>query len=192
MFQWLKTLDTEVLLWINGMNHPWLDEVMWFFSLPWPTYVLVLIFAYAFKRKYNTKKAVEFLLGCAMVFACTDITTNVVKQNVRRYRPTHNTEIGGKVHIINNYKGGKYGFFSAHAANTWGVITYMFLCLHFISRHYKILLLIYPFIVMYSRMYLGVHYPSDVLTGMISGILFGLLGYSLVNTYFLKFNAEEN
>jgi undecaprenyl-diphosphatase len=192
MFQWLKNLDTEVLLWINQMNHPWLDEVMWFFSLTWPSYVLVFIFAYAFKRKYNTKKALEFLLGCALVFACTDITTNIVKNNVHRYRPTHNSEIQGKIHVIKNYKGGKYGFFSAHASNTWGVITYMYLCLHFISRHYRLLLFIYPFIVMYSRMYLGVHYPSDVLTGMISGILFGVLGYSLVNTYFLKFNEQES
>jgi undecaprenyl-diphosphatase len=191
MFQWLRSLDREVLLGINQAHYPWLDVIMWFFSLQWPTYILVFAFAYSFYRKYQAKKALEFLLGCAIVFACTDVTTNIVKNSVKRYRPTHNQEIKSQVRLVRNYQGGQYGFFSAHAANTWGVVTYMFLCLHYISRHYKVLLLVYPFIIMYSRMYLGVHYPSDVITGMVSGIIFGVLGYSVINAYFLRMHELE-
>src|SRR5688572_1515760 len=118
MLQWLNQLDRDVLLAINNMHHPYLDEVMWFFSLSWPVYLFVLLFAYGFYRRYQLKKAIEFLLGCAMVVACTDVTTNLVKHNVKRFRPTHNLEISQRLHLVNDYQGGKYGFFSAHAANT--------------------------------------------------------------------------
>ena len=177
-------IDRGVLLAINQAHNPALDAIMWFFSLSWPTYLLVFAAAFLFYRKYQLRRAMEFLLGCAITFACTDLSTNIIKHNVKRYRPTHNEIIGHRVHVVDGYRGGKYGYFSAHAANTFGVITYMYLCLRYIDRRYRLLLFIYPVIVMYSRVYLGVHYPSDVLTGMISGILFGTLVYRIVKSFF--------
>lgn len=192
MLEWLELLDRALLLKINALHTPLLDTFMWYMSESWHTILLILAVAYAFYKKFSAKKAVEFVVGCAIVFACTDLSTNLIKHNVQRYRPTHNVEIKERIHLVNNYSGGKYGFFSAHSANTFGIITFMFLCIHWVRTRYKLLLYIYPLVVVYSRVYLGVHYPSDVLTGMISGLIFGVLVYYMMNTYFLKLDEKKS
>lgn len=191
MFETLKMFDRNLLLKINSMHDPLLDDVMWFFSNSWPTVVIVLAVAYSFYRKYNAKKAAEFIIGCAIVFACADFTSNTIKHSVERYRPTHNLEIKDRIHTVNDYRGGKFTFFSGHAANTFGIITFIFLCINWLQLKYKALLFIYPLIVIYSRMYLGVHYPSDVITGMLVGIFYGWLVYLIINKHFLKLDAEK-
>ena len=191
MFESLKLLDRRLLLKINSMHNPLMDQVMWFLSYTWPTIIIVLAVAYAFYRKYYAKKAVEFLVGCAIVFACTDLSSNSVKHLVERYRPTHNLEIKDQVHVVRDYRGGKFTFFSGHSANTFGLITFIFLCIKWIPKKYKIFIFIYPLLVIYSRMYLGVHYPIDVGTGMLVGIFFGWLIYAIMNKHFLKLDEQK-
>jgi undecaprenyl-diphosphatase len=186
MFEALKELDRALLLEINSHHHPTADQVMWFFSLTWPTIFIVAATAFYFYRKFNSRKALEFILGCSIVFACADLSSNSIKHSVKRYRPTHNLEIREKVHVVNDYRGGKYTFFSGHASNTFGVITFIFLCLRQIPLRKRLLIFIYPLTVIYSRMYLGVHYPSDVFTGTMAGLLFGTLVFSIMNKHFLK------
>lgn len=186
MLEWLKTLDAAVLLRINHSNHPLLNEIMWILSMSWHTYLLVILCAVAIYRRYRLKRAVEFLVGCAMVVACADITANIAKHSVKRYRPTHHAELGPQLNVVNEYRGGKYGFFSAHAANSWAIVTFLFLSMKFINRRLRLLLFLYPPLIMYSRMYLGVHYPSDVLTGMVCGIIYGWLGFLVLNAFFFK------
>lgn len=173
------------------MHSEFMDGMMWFMSYTWPTVTIVLAAALVMYRKLNAKKAAEFILGCAIVVACCDFPTNVIKHSVKRYRPTHNVDIGKHIHIVNNYQGGKYGFFSSHAANTFGVTTFIFLCLHWIDKKYRLLFFIYPLIVVYSRMYLGVHYPSDVFVGALLGVFFGWLVFRIMNRYFLQLHVQK-
>lgn len=186
MIETLEMFDRALLLKINALHTPLMDTFMWYMSKTWPTLLLVATVAYAFYKKYSPRRMLEFLVGCAIVFACTDLTSNFIKHGVKRYRPTHNLEIGKQVHIVEDYHGGKYGFVSAHAANTFGTVTFMFFCINWIRRKYKLLIFIFPVVVVYSRMYLGVHYPSDVIAGTVIGVFFGWLGYRVMNTYFFK------
>jgi undecaprenyl-diphosphatase len=192
MIDALERFDRTLLLRINSLHNPTLDTMMWFMSMTWPTIVIVLIAAFLFYRRFNRRKAIEFLLGCAIVFACTDTSSNLLKHGVKRYRPTHNLEIRDKVHVVNEYVGGQYTFFSAHAANTFGVITFIFLCLKWIPKRWRLLIFLYPLTVVYSRMYLGVHYPSDIIVGTFDGLVFGTLGFLAMDTYFLKLNAQPS
>lgn len=191
MFDTLEMFDRALLLKINSLHTPLFDSFMWAVSQSWHTYLFVLTIAYAVYKKYSAKKAAEFLLGCALVVACTDMSSNLIKHQVKRYRPTHNLEIKAQVHKVNNYEGGKFGFFSGHAANSFGLTAFVFLCIHWLRSKYKYLLFIYPAVICYSRMYLGVHYPSDVLVGIMDGLLFAALLYYLMNLYFFKFNETK-
>lgn len=191
MFETLKMLDRSLLLKINSFHTPLLDDIMWFFSYSWPTVVIILVVSILFYKKYDAKKAVEFIVGCAIVFACADLTSNTIKHKVERYRPTHNLEIKDQIHIVNDYRGGKFTFFSGHSTNTFGIIMFIFLCIKWIPTKYKLLFFIYPLIVVYSRMYLGVHYPSDIITGMLVGLFYGLLVYKIMNKHFLKLDEQK-
>lgn len=191
MIESLELLDRELLLKINAMHSPFMDGMMWFMSYSWPTVVIIFATAFVISRKYTLKKAAEFTLGCAIAFACTDLSSNMIKHSVKRYRPTHNHEIKDQIHVVNDYRGGKYTFFSGHSANTFGIVMFIFLCVHWIKRRYRLFFFIYPAIVVYSRMYLGVHYPFDILVGMVCGLFFGWLVFRLMNRYFLHFHAEN-
>jgi undecaprenyl-diphosphatase len=191
MFETLEALDRALLLKINALHNPFLDVLMWYISQSWPTVLLVLIISYTVYRKFHARKAMEFLVGCAIVFACTDLSSNAMKHGVKRYRPSHNHEIREKVRILRDYSGGKYGFFSGHAANTFGVVTFIFLFVSWMSRRHMWIIGAYPFLVVYSRMYLGVHYPSDIIIGMLDGLLFGWLVFTIMNMYFFKLDEPK-
>jgi len=192
MLDWLELLDRTLFLKINSLHTPLLDTFMWHMSKSWHTYLIVFVVAYSFYKKFSLKKAAEFVLGCAIVVACADMSANMIKHNVQRYRPTHNLEIKKQVHIVNEYSGGTYGFISSHAANTFGLITFMFFCVKWVRPRYKFLLYLYPLTVAYSRVYLGVHYPSDIFAGMLDGLLFGTLVYFVMNKYFFKTDAQKS
>jgi undecaprenyl-diphosphatase len=190
MFETLKMFDRALFLKINSLHSPLMDTFMWGMSLSWHTYLFVLIIAFAFYKKYNVKTAAEFILGCALVVACADFSSNLAKNGVKRYRPSHNLEIKAQIHLVDKYDGGKFGFFSAHTANSFGVTTFVFLCIHWLQRKYKYLLFIYPLLICYSRIYLGVHYPSDIFAGIVVGFIFGCLLYLIMKKYFFKFDAK--
>lgn len=168
------------------MHAPWMDTCMWQFSqififLPLPFYLV-----YRYYQRYHLKNTVALLLCCGLSIAASDLSSNAIKHTVKRYRPTHNIELKEKIHVVNDYRGGKYGFFSSHAANTVGVTTLLFLSCSWIKRRYRFFFFLIPALIIYSRMYLGVHYPSDVVSGSIDGLLSGYLAFLIFRRFFFN------
>ncbi len=178
MFEYLQNLDVKLFLLLNGQNSPFFDKIMVFISgrIEWLPLYLFLIFwtFYRFRRKG------WLLIALAIVvFALTDMSSVHLFKNVfERLRPSRNPELEGLVHLVNGYRGGMYGFISSHAANTFGLAVFM--CLIFRERWLVISMLTWAVIVSYSRIYMGVHYPFDVIGGAIWGSLIAtgiFLGY---------------
>lgn len=188
MIETLKHFDQEIILFINHLHSGWLDPIMWSISkivIFTPLFIVWLFYTF---RLLAWKKFILFIVATLLLITLTDQTSTRTKYAVERYRPTHNLEIGTQIHTINNYRGGTYGFYSGHAANTFGIAFFLFLL--FRKRRTWIKYSFFPFAILasYSRMYLGVHYPSDILVGMLSGIFYGWLIYRLFlfvgKTYF--------
>ncbi|MCE3260810.1 MAG: phosphatase family protein [Bacteroidetes bacterium] len=184
--------DQELLLKINSMHNEFLDMLMWQLSEIWIMLPFGLLLVYFYFRRYRLRNTIMLLLCCGLVITCTDLSSNAIKHSVKRYRPTHNLILKDKIHIVKDYRGGQYGFFSAHAANTIGVTTFLFLAASWVYRRLRFLYFLIPFLIIYSRMYLGVHYPSDVLIGTIDGLIFGYLIFLIFRKYFFRspLNAE--
>jgi undecaprenyl-diphosphatase len=189
MPEWIHSADRALFLLINHAHSPLADRVMWTVSQTWPVVVVLLSLGYGRFRKFGLRKAAEFLIGCALVVAVTDFSANLIKHGVKRPRPTHNTELVQHVHTVNDYKGGAYGFFSSHAANTMAVVVVALLLLKEIDWRYRVWLLALPLVVAYSRVYLGVHYPSDIAAGLLYGCVTGYFGFRLLTLYFFKPDA---
>ncbi|MBR1850138.1 MAG: phosphatase PAP2 family protein [Bacteroidales bacterium] len=171
----LTQLDTECFLWINGHHTPWFDWVMWAFSQHWMwAIVLTAVFALVTLRA-DSKRWWIVVVGVALCFLLADQTSVLIKNIVMRPRPCH---VLPDVTMFRTKCGGQYGFVSSHAANILAVAT--FILLRYRNAPVKQVLFvaaitIWVVAVCYSRVYLGKHYPGDVLCGAILGLLIGVL-----------------
>ena len=177
MLDWLVELDKRCFLFLNSKHSPAWDDIMWWISgnKIWiPLYIVLLAVIIYKELPYRFIFTILFI---AVTVALCDKISVFIKNWVERPRPTHDSGIADLVHIVNNYKGGAYGFVSSHAANVFGVAT--FLSLQF--KHYKweIFLYVWAIAVSYSRIYLGVHYPLDIIFGALLGVLIGIQLYVL-------------
>lgn len=182
MIEWLESIDRSLFFFINEKHNATWDVIMAYISgkYEWiPVYAFILIIAY---WKLGWKKASIFLVCTAVAVALADIISyEVLKEGIKRYRPGHNLEIRDQVHLITKEdgtldRGGQYGFVSSHAANFFAIATMIAFSFKW-NRAWFFGAYIVAFIVAYSRIYLGRHYPSDVLGGAILGCLLAYGGY---------------
>lgn len=181
MIEYLQQLDEKWLLAINGFNSPALDTVMGWLSDRWIWIPFYLFLVVAIILKYKKHAIPLLLLVVLLIVASDQLASGILKPWVHRLRPSHEPDIQPLLHLVNGYKGGKYGFVSSHAINVFSLSFYLF----FIARN-KIKWLPYVLFpwataVSYSRIYLGVHYPFDVLVPAILSIP---LAYATSKIYF--------
>lgn len=193
MIDSLKTLDEQFVLALNGLSSPMLNFVMWQLSKSWHTVIFVLIASYFFYKKQNLRTAAFFLLSIILLVSISDFTSNRVKKTFKRYRPTHNIILKDKIKLVNDERGGIYGFYSAHASNAFSITAFLFLCFYKLTRNKKLLFIfIYPFLISLSRVYLGLHYLSDVMFGALVGFVFAYAVFHLFNKYVLITNEQSS
>lgn len=176
MIDWLIERDKELLLFFNSLHTSFLDPIMFWVTktLFWlPLYLFLLYLAI----RYFKKDSWIVLSGITIAILLTDrITSGFMKPYFARLRPSREPSLEGLVHLVNDYTGGTYGFASSHAANTFA--TAMFFWLIFRQKFTWIwTLFIWATVMTYTRLYLGVHYPGDILVGLSIGLLCGWIGF---------------
>jgi len=181
MLETLKSFDESLFLFLNAQHNSFFDPLMWLFSekLFWgPLYVWFLWLLY---KKYP-KHYWTVLVAIVLMIIASDQLSNLVKDSVMRLRPSHEPHLQTIIHTLNGYLGGTYGFYSGHASNAFAVAFFIITQLSSERKYIIPVTLIYAVLTSYSRIYLGVHYPGDVLTGAIMGALLGT-GFSTVQSW---------
>ena len=179
MLEYLLQIDKEALLFLNGLHNSFFDVLMYLMTHLWFWLPFLAVLLWFMWKHYRKRLALLFVFF-ALSVTLSDQISVLIKKKVQRPRPSHNIEIQDKLHLHEYknggvYRGGKYGFVSSHAANSFGL---MVLFLYFFRPINKRLLWVFPAwaaLFSYTRIYLGVHYPSDILCGALVGIGCGLL-----------------
>lgn len=171
-------MDTDLLLFINGMHNTFFDSFMSSYSgkLVWiPLYASIL---YVIFRNFSWRVALLCVVAVALTITFADqVCSSAIRPTVERLRPSRAPELDGLVHIVNGYRGGRYGFPSCHAANTFGLACFLGLLLR--KRWLTVYMVFWALLTCYSRAYLGVHYPGDLLVGALVGSAGAFLMYRL-------------
>src|SRR5574344_2445103 len=178
MLEFIDNIDRKIFLLLNGFHFDWLDPIMKIISSTYFWIPIILLFIVCtiiyFKKRFWIP-----IIFVAVAFALTDAGSTLVKKSFKRPRPTHNIELADKVHVVDNYRGGDYGFFSGHAANSLGLALLSLLFIR--KKFYTVIVISWTVLVSYSRIYLGVHYPFDILCGFLYGTLVAFLLYNIAN-----------
>lgn len=194
IIQFLNTVDQQLFLFLNGLNCPFMDTIMWYISgkVLWIPLYMVIVWYLISERRWNVLFTLIFVVGMITI---SDQVCNLIKDSVMRFRPSHEPALSGLVHLVednhgNMYRGGKFGFVSSHAANSFALA--IFITLFFKVRWVGISMFIWAAIVSYSRIYLGVHYPLDIMGGALVGIASGILIYHIEQWVHSKYLARFN
>lgn len=177
----LIEIDQSWLLAINGAHCGVMDQVMWYISQAWVWIPLYVVLIGLLIWRFGWKWGLVYTIALVAAVGLSDwISSGVIKHLVCRPRPTHEPALEGLVHVVNGYVGGLYGFVSSHAANTMSLAVLFGLIWNKIN-HQAWWLLSYVVVNCYSRMYLGVHYPGDILGGLLVGTVMAFVVYGLLN-----------
>lgn len=169
----LSSIDTDLFLYLNGLHVGWMDRIMILITNMWIWFPLYLLLIYWTAKQFG-KRCWWVFLAVGVVVLCSDqLSSHVFKPVFQRLRPCFNPDLQGLIHLPKGLAGGRYGFTSSHAANTFAVAAFLTPVLRNYRPWLGIVLYLWAFISSYSRIYLGFHYPGDILCGAILGILVG-------------------
>ena len=171
----LSTIDTDLFLYLNSLHVEWMDKIMILITNMGIWFPLYLLLIYWTAKQFG-KRCWWVFLAVGVVVLCSDqLSSHVFKPVFQRLRPCYNPDLQDLIHLPKGLAGGRFGFTSSHAANTFAVAAFLTPVLRNYRPWLGIVLYLWAFISSYSRIYLGFHYPGDILCGSILGILVGLV-----------------
>ncbi|MCF8223580.1 MAG: phosphatase PAP2 family protein [Bacteroidales bacterium] len=173
----LEKIDQQLFLFLNSLHSPAWDKVMVLVSakLTWvPLYLFILVLL---AIKYRRSFLIIIPLIILTITAADQLSVHAFKEVFMRLRPCHEPSLEGLVHTVNDKCGGMYGFVSSHAANSFAAAVLSIGLLR--KKWFTVLMISWAVLVSYSRVYLGVHYPGDIIAGAVLGALLGYLFYTL-------------
>ena len=178
MIEYLNGIDADALLAVNGLHDMFQDAFWWMVTAKWSSLLLVLALAWILLHQNRRHALLVLAMLVLSILVADQVSSGLIKHLVERLRPTHDPSLESMVHVINGYRGGLYGFVSSHAANSFAIATLLAL----VMRHRVVTLSMFTWALLqcYSRVYLGVHYPGDILGGIVVGVLAGWMVWQLM------------
>lgn len=182
----LSNIDSDIFLFLNGLHVDWLDKVMIAITQMWVWVPLYLLLIYWIVKQYG-KRCWWIFLAVGLVVLCSDqLSAHVCKPFFQRLRPCYNPDLQNLIYLPKGMAGGKYGFVSSHATNTFAVAAFLTAALRKKQNWMGVVLYLWAFVSSYSRIYLGFHYPGDILCGALLGILIGLILWKVFQLIVVK------
>ena len=180
-------IDTDLFLMLNGAHNQVSDLFAVAFS---NRFFWIPFYAFLIWKLYEQFKSKVYvpIISCVLLIVCTDQSSRLIKNSIERLRPCHNNTIKNLVHLYNNDCGGSYGFVSSHAANCAGIATLIILIFGYKNKAIFWSVIVYTFLVSYSRIMLGRHYPLDIIGGWLVGVICGCIIYQLHRFWIKKLN----
>ena len=191
MIEEILRLDTKLFLYLNNLGTPEFDTfwitlskieaniLMYFF--------LICLSLYVQKIRPKILNIFYLIFVIALMITITDQGANLFKDSFQRLRPCYNESLKDSLRLVKENCGGKYGFFSAHASNSFSLAIFFGLLFKNRIRYIILITIVYASLISYSRIYLGVHFPIDIIIGSSFGLCVGFIMYNFVYLKFLKF-----
>ena len=191
MIEEILKLDSKLFLYLNNLGTPEFDSFWTTLSKIEANILmylfLICLFFYVQKIRPKFLNVFYLIFVIALMITITDQGANLFKDSFQRLRPCYNESIKDSIRLVKDNCGGKYGFFSAHASNSFSLAIFFGLLFKNIIRYIILITIVFASLISYSRIYLGVHFPIDIIIGSSFGLCVGFIMYSFVYLKFLKF-----